>query len=106
LGNENGAYRIETDESVPGNTEINGRVTSYGIIGTNDYDILEGTTNQVVAVDVNTRLNYLYVATRSDDGNDENAVTYINLEDNSYDGAVAENRLLHRLIDYINFKDE
>lgn len=106
LGTPSGAFRIETDESDPGSTEINGRIISYGISNSNrDYSILSGTTNYVVALDVNVRLNYLYVATRSEDYNDKNAVSYIDLSSNSADGDIDENRLIHRLINDISFKD-
>lgn len=106
VGNDNGAYRIETDESDPGTSESSGQAVSYGIIGSGrTYDILQGTTNKVSAIDVNTRLNYLYVATRSEDGNDINAITYIDLADNSYDGDIPESRLINRLVNYLDFKE-
>jgi len=106
LGTPLGAMRIDTDESSITNTEVNGVIYTYGISGSGyDFDILDGTTNQVVAIDVNSRLNYLYVATRSEDPNDINAVTYINLETNTFDGSVPEERLIHRLINDIDFKD-
>jgi hypothetical protein len=106
IGTSDGVFRIETDESVPGQTEINGSIISYGISGSGaDYEVLDGTTNYIVSIDVNTRLNYLYVATRSEDSNDENAVSYINLDTNSFDGSVTESRLIHRLINDISFND-
>jgi len=106
LGTSTGAFRIETEESVPGSTEIAGQVTSYGIANSSrDYKILDGTTNYVVALDVNTRLNHLYVATRSESSDDDNAITYIDLSNNSYDGSIPEERLIHRLINDISFKD-
>lgn len=107
LGTLLGAMRIDTDESSITNTEVNGVLYTYGVPGSGyDFDILDGTTNKVVALDVNSRLNYLYIATRSEDSSDINAVTYINLETNAFDGSVPEERLIHRLINDIDFKDE
>lgn len=106
LGTPLGAMRIDTDESSITNTEVNGVLYTYGVPGSGyDFDILDGTTNKVVAVDVNSRLNYFYVATRSEDPNDTNAVSYINLANNTFDGSVPEERLIHRLINDIDFKD-
>lgn len=107
LGTPVGAMRIDTDESDITHTEINGVLTTYGIVDTGyDFEILSGTTNQVVALDVNSRLNYLYVATRSEDANDTNAVTYIDLADNSFRGHIPEDRLIDRLINDIDFGDK
>lgn len=106
LGTTSGAMRIDTDESSIKNTEVNGVLYSYGIGGTgHSFDILDGTTNEIVALDVNTRLNYLYVATRSEDTNDVNYVTYIDLSSNTRDGSIGEDRLIDRLINDIDFKD-
>lgn len=104
LGTPSGVFRIETDESDPGATEINGEITTYGVGGSGgDHEILDGQTNYVVAIDVNVRLNHLYVATRSP--YDEVALTYINLEDNSFAGSIPEDRLINRLINNISFED-
>ena len=106
IGTPNGVYRIETDENVPGESEIGGQIISYGISNSGkDYPILAGTSTYVAALDVTTRLNYLYVATRSEDPNDENAISYIRLEDNTFDGSITEDRLIHRLIYDISFED-
>jgi len=106
VGTSNGVFRIETDESVPGNTEINGELVSYGIAGgPHEYRVIEGTTNEVVAIDVNTTTNHLYVATRSPDTNDENTVTYIDLATNKRTSFIPEARLIHRLINDISFKN-
>lgn len=106
VGTSNGVYRIETDESVPGNTEINGSLVSYGTPGAgHEYGVLESTTNEVVAIDVNTETNHLYVATRSPDPDDENSVTYIDLATNQRSGFIPEARLIHRLMNDITFKN-
>jgi hypothetical protein len=106
VGTSNGVFRIETDESVPANTEVNGQLISYGNPGSGlDYEIIESTTNEVVAIDVNTDLNHLYVATRSPDPSDENTVTYIDLGQNERSGFIPEARLINRLMNDITFKN-
>jgi len=105
LGTPAGAVRIETDESTPGSTEINGQLVTYGILGTDrDFEILSGTTNEIISIDVNTRLNRLYIATRSGEG-DTNAVTFVDLSDNSFDGSIPEERLMNRFVEDLNFQD-
>ena len=106
LGTPTGVFRLDTDEGVPGESEINGQVTSYGIPGSGyDYNVLGGNTNKVVAIDVNTRLNHLYVATRSDEAGSINALTYIDLTTNTRSGVMPETMLIHRLINDIDFQD-
>lgn len=106
IGTSNGVFRIETDESVPGNTEINGSLTSYGIPGgPHEYRVLEGTTNEIVAIDVNTKTNHIYVATRSPDTHDQNAVSYIDLATNTRSSFIPEARLINRLVNDITFKN-
>jgi hypothetical protein len=106
LGTSSGVFKIDTDESVPGITEINGTTTSYGIIGSGyDYDILEGDTNNIIAIDINTRLNHLYIASRGITVDKQNTLTYIDLSTNTRDGSVTEPMLIHRIINNINFKD-
>lgn len=106
LATEYGVFKIDTDESVPGVTEINGQLTSYGIVDSGyDYDILEDNTNKVVAIDVNTRLNYMYVATRGVEVDDLNAITYVDLTNNSRDGVIPETRLMDRLVNDLDFQD-
>lgn len=60
---------------------------------------------RVVAIDVNIRLNHLYVATRSSDSSYQNTLTYIDLGTNRRTGFVPETRLIHRLMNDIDFKD-
>lgn len=103
IATDNGVYRIETDEvSVVPSYEI----YSYGIPNSGkDFGILEGTTNYVVAIDVNERLRTMYVATRSESTGDQNVITYIDLENNIATGSVTEDRLLNRLVNSVSFKD-
>lgn len=106
IGTNVGAMRIETDESVPGNTEINGQLITYGIQTSGyDFDILEGTSNNIASLDVNTRLNRLYVATRGETSSDNNAVTYIDLDGSVFDGAILEDRLINPLVNDLDFTD-
>ena len=106
VGTSNGVFRIETDESVPSNTEINGQLISYGNPGSGlNHEIIESTTNEVIAVDVNTNTNHLYVATRSSDPNDENSITYIDLSLNKRSGFISEARLINRLMNDVTFKN-
>lgn len=103
IATDNGVYRIETDETSNPKTY---QLYSYGINGSGKtYDIIEGTTNYVVAVDVNPRLNMMYVATRSASVGDQNVITYIDLNNNIATGSVTEDRLLDRLINSVSFKD-
>ena len=106
VGTPNGAFRIETDESSPGTSESGGTIISYGNAGSGyDYEIIEGTTNEVVAIDVNITTNHLYVATRNDDVNDINALTYIDLATNTRSSFIPEERLINRLMNDITFKN-
>lgn len=106
LGTHYGLFKIDTDESVPGATEIHGELSSYGIPGGNfTHGVFGGNTNMVEAIDVNTRLNYMYVATRGYGPNDVNALTYIDLSTNTKSGVLLEAQLIHRLINDINFQD-
>lgn len=105
LGTPSGVFKIDTDESVPGNTEINGILTSYGVVDSGyTHDVLGGTSNRVVALDVNIELNHLYVATRSESDEEVNALTYIDLVTNKRTGVILEAELLHRLINDIDFQ--
>jgi hypothetical protein len=106
VGTSSGVFRIETDESVPGNTEINGSIVSYGNSeSVCEYKVLESTTNEIVAIDVNTETNHLYVATRSPDPDDANSITYIDLATNARSGFIPEARLINRLMNDISFKN-
>jgi hypothetical protein len=106
IGTSTGVFRIETDESDPSVSETNGSLVSYGISGSmRDYQIIESTTNFVVSVDVNTRLNHLYVATRSESNEDTNSITYIDMSTNEASGSISGDRLMHRLINDISFSD-
>lgn len=106
IGTSSGVFRIETDESNPGSSEMNGSIVSYtNTEGSGEYKILESTTNEIVAIDVNTETNHLYVATRSPDPNDANSITYIDLATNERSGFIPEARLIHRLMNDITFKN-
>ena len=106
IATSSGVFKIETDESSPGSSEANGEVSSYGIAGSGrDYNVIAGNVPWVVAIDVNTRLNYLYVATRGTDDNDQNTLTYIDLATNTQQAVLVESRLIHRLINDIDFQD-
>ena len=103
VATSSGVFKIDTDESIPGISEGAREISSYGIVGSgNDYEVISGTSSWVVAIDVNTRLNYLYVATR---GDGENTISYIDLTTNSNTGFIPEDRLISRLINDISFGD-
>jgi len=106
LGTQSGVFKIDTDESSPGNTEVNGVLSSYGIPdGGFTYGVLDGNNNKVAAIDVNTRLNHLYVATSGVAAGDSNVITYIDLSTNTRSGVILEAQRLHNLTNDINFQD-
>ena len=71
VGNDMGMLRIDLDESAPGASETNFIVTSYGVVGSStDYEILGGTSNNVVAITYDHETQLLAVAT-------ENPITFV-----------------------------
>jgi len=106
VATSSGVFKIDTDESVPGSSEGNGTIISYGILGSGrDHQVISGNVPWVVSIDVNTRLNFLYVATRGTDENDQNTLSYIDLETNTRNGAIPETRLIDRMMNDIDFQD-
>jgi hypothetical protein len=103
IATTNGVYIIDTDESNIGSSETNYRIKGYGVAGSgNDYEIIKGESNSFSAIDVNNRLNYMYVVNNT---HGTVALTYIDLATNTSTAHIPEARLLNKDIRSLSFKD-
>jgi hypothetical protein len=102
IATDDGLTRIDTDESIPGMSEdAYGLSLSYGIVGSGAiFELISGTSNRVVSVDVNMQQLQLFIAT-------ENGMTIINLPSNSRFAYMSEQnqQLISDNINDITFKN-
>ena len=92
LGTEGGFIRIDMDESVPGVSESNRNVETYGIVASGeDYEIIGGTANNVVAITYDHETYLLAIATEDPvtfDGGVTIIDTRVNAQVNYTDGVI------------------
>lgn len=90
LGTDAGVIRIDLDESVPGVSETNRNVETYGITGSgDDYEIIGGTTNNIIRISYDHTSRLLAVATEDPitfDGGVTIIDTRVNAQVHYYDG--------------------
>ena len=105
VATDNGLTKIETDESIPGNSESEGVSFSYGIEGSGAiFEILGGEVNRVVAVDINLQIQQIFVAT-SDLFQDGGLTTINRIGNNQFSFIDRNNSLIHSDIRDIVFKN-
>lgn len=94
--------RIDTDESIPGVSEdAYGISFTYGTIGSGaTFEVLGGSSNEVVSVDINMQLLQLFVATT-------NGLTIVNIPSNTRFSYLSQQnqRLISEDVTDISFKN-